>query len=249
MNTSNTSTTSTARARGRITVIVIAVIGFVSGAIAGAYLNWFWWEIGYRPLAGILGVAILIVGSIVVLIDRVIARRIGLLILAVGFGLLAGQNLGPGREPVIDQSGGTMTLRLESPVIAVTTGSADCQNVASETEFSVQGALDQPPGRLGSPTGISIQLGDRWSYPRDNSRTDRVRLEIQVITELVPGSIKILDRIGMEATESSTLESTFSNEGGSIRFADLVALGGPVYTGESMDLAGMLEWTCGAALP
>ena len=53
----------------------------------------------------------------------------------------------------------------------------------------------------------------------------------------------------MEARESSTLESTFSNEGGSIRFADLEALGGPVYTGESMDLAGTLEWTCGAALP
>lgn len=242
-------TTSSAPARGWFVVIVIAATGFVLGASAGAYLNWLWWEIGYRPLAGILGVAILIVGSIVVLIDRVIARRIGLLILAVGFGLLAGQNLGPGREPLIDHSAGTMTLRLESPVIAVTTGSADCRNVASETEFSVQGALDQPPGRLGSPTGISIQLGDRFSYPRDNSRTDRVRLEIEVITQLVPGSIKVLSRIGMEATESSTLESSFSNVGGSIRFVDLVALGGPVYTGESMDLAGTLEWTCGAALP
>ena len=241
--------TSTAGARGPLTVFVIAAVGFGLGASAGAYLNWFWWEIGYRPLATILGVAILIVGYIVALIPRGIVRRIGLLILAVGFGLLAGQNLGPGREPLISQSGGTMTLRLESPVVAVATGSADCTNVASETEFSVLGSLDQPPGQLGSPTGISIQLGDRFSYPRDNSRTDRVRLEIEVITELVPGSIKLLNRIGMEATESSTLESTFSNEGGSIRFADLVALGGPGYTGESMDLAGTLEWTCGAALP
>lgn len=241
--------TSTAGARGPLTVFVIAAVGFVLGAIAGAYLNWLWWEIGYRPGATILGVAILVVGGIVALIPRGIVRRIGLLIVAVGFGLLAGQSLGPSREPLISQSGGTMTLRLESPVIAVATGSADCTNVASETEFSVQGSLDQPPGPLGSPTGISIQLGDRFSYPRDNSRTDRVRLEIEVITELVPGSIKVLDRIGMEATESSTLESTFSNEGGSIRFADLVALGGPVYTGESMDLAGTLEWTCGAALP
>ena len=240
---------STAGARGPLTAFVIAAVGFGLGAIAGAYLNWLWWEIGYRPGATILGVAILIVGGTVALIDRVIARRIGLLILAVGFGLLAGQNLGPGREPLIDHSAGTMTLRLESPVIAVTTGSADCTTVASETEFSVQGSLDQPSGPLGSPTGISIQLGDRFSYPRDNSRTDRVRLAIEVITELVPSSIKVLNKIGMEATESSTLESTFSNEGGSIRFADLVALGGPVYTGESMDLAGTLEWTCGAALP
>ena len=111
------------------------------------------------------------------------------------------------------------------------------------------GALDQATGQLGSPVGISIQLGDRFSYTRDNSRADRVRLEIEVTTELAPGSIKALNSIGMEATESSSLESTFSSEGGSIRFADLVALGEPVYTGESMDLAGTLEWTCGAAPP
>jgi hypothetical protein len=70
-----------------------------------------------------------------------------------------------------------------------------------------------------------------------------------VTTQLVPGSIKVLTRIGMEATASSTLESTFTREGGSIRFADLVALGGPGFTGESMDLAGALEWTCGPPLP
>lgn len=245
----NAWNTSIARARARIAIIRIAAIGVMLGAIAGAYLNWFWWEIGYRPLPIILAVAILVVGGIVSMIGRVIGRRIALILLTVGLGLLAGQALGPTREPLIYQSGGTMTLRLESPAVAVATWSADCTNVASETEFIVQGGLDQPPGQLGSPTGVYIQLGDRFAYPRDNSRKDRVRLEIEVITQLVPGSIKVLDRIGMEATESSTLESTFSNEGGSIRFADLEALGGPVYTGESMDLAGTLEWTCGAALP
>ncbi len=43
------------------------------------------------------------------------------------------------------------------------------------------------------------------------------------------------------------LESTFSNEGGSIRFAGLGAQVGPDFTSESMDLAGTLEWTCEAA--
>lgn len=234
--------------RGEATVkIVIAAIGLVLGAIGGAYLHWVWWEIGYRPLVTILGVAILIVGYIVALIPREMARRIGLLILAVAVGLLVGQNLGPSREPLIDQPGGTMTLSLTSPAVAVATGSADCTNVASETEFSVQGSLDQPPGRLGSPSGISIQLGDRFSYPRDNARMDQVRLQIEAVTELEPGGIKASNKIGMEATESSTLESAFGNGGGSIRFADLVALGGDVYTGESMDLAGTLMWTCGAA--
>jgi hypothetical protein len=245
----NASSTSIARARGRIAIIVIAAIGFMLGGIAGAYLNWFWWEIGYRPLTIILAVAILVVGGIMALIRRSIVRRFALVLLAVGLGLLAGQSLGPTREPLIDQSGGTMTLRLESPILAVMSGSADCTNVASETEFLVQGQPEQPRGKLGLPDSILVQLGDRWSFPRDSARKDRVRLEIGVTTQLVPGSIKVLNRTGMEATESSTLESAFSNEGGLIRFSDLVAQGGPEFTGESMDLAGTLEWTCGVALP
>ena len=145
----NASNTSTARARGRIAIIVI---GFVPGAITGAYLNWLWWEIGYRPLATILGVAILIVGGIVALIPRGIARRIALFVVAVGFGLLAGQKLGPGREPLIYHSAGTMTLRLESPVIAVTTGSADCTTVASATEILVLGHQTRGPDSADRPT-------------------------------------------------------------------------------------------------
>lgn len=233
--------------RGATVAIVIAAAGFVLGAIGGAYFHWVWWEIGYRPLVTILGVAILVVGFIVAPIAREKARRIGPLILGVAVGLLVGQNLGPSREPLIDQPGGTMTLRLTSPVIAVATGSADCVNAASGTESSVQGSLDQPPDRLGSPSGISIQLGDRFSYPPDNARQDQVRLQIEVVTELEPGSIKVSKKIGMMATESSTLESVFGNVGGSIRFADLVALGGDGYSGESMDLAGMVTWTCGPA--
>jgi hypothetical protein len=245
----NASDPSSARGRDRIVVIVIAGAGFVAGALVGAYLNWVWWEIGYRPLATIIAVAILVIGGVVSMLGREMARRSALVVLAVGFGVLAGQYLGPGREPLIDHSPGTMTLRLGSPFIGVTTGSADCTNVASATEILVHGALDQPHGQLGSPDGVAIQLGDRWAVPRDTSRRDRVRLEIWVTTQLVPGSIKVLTRIGMEATASSTLESTFSREGGSIRFADLVALGGPGFTGESMDLAGTLEWTCGPPLP
>ena len=239
----------TGRRRDRAAVIVVSTTGIGVGAVVGAYLNWFWWEIGYRPLAMIVAVAILIVGGLVAMIGRRIGRRLALLMLAVGLGLLAGQYLGPGREPLIHQLGGTMTLSLESPVVSVLTGSADCENVVSETEFLVTGELERPNGQLGLPDSVSVQLGDRWSFPRDTARQDRVRLEIAVTTELVPGSIKVLERIGMEATDASTVESTFSNAGGSIRFADLVALGGPVYTGASMDLAGTLEWTCGAALP
>ncbi|MGI8791994.1 MAG: hypothetical protein ACR2H3_02265 [Acidimicrobiales bacterium] len=236
----------TSPARRRVVIIVVAVIGLTLGAIAGAWLNWIWWEIGYRPLVVILGLAILMVGGIMAMIRRWIVRRSGLVVLAVGLGLLAGQSLGPSREPLINQWGGTMTLRLESPNLAVLTGTADCTNVASETEFLVHGSPDSSPGQLGLP-GITAQLGDRWSYPRDTSRTDRVRLEIVIPTHLVPGSIKVLNMVGMEATESSTLAATFTNEGGLIRFSDLGTMRGEPFTGESIDLAGAFEWTCGPA--
>ena len=158
--------------------------------------------------------------------------------------MLAGQYLGPVREPLIDQPDGSMTLRLESPVAAIVMGTSECSNVASETEFLVVGTPEQT-GELGLPDGITVQLGDRWAYPRDNSRTDRIRLEIASTTRLEPDGIKARSRVGMEATDASTLESSFSNEGGSIRFRDLAPHDGPGYTGESIDFAGTLEWTCG----
>ncbi len=245
----NPSTPSVGRVRTQIVVIAIGACGFAAGAVAGAYLNWFWWEIGYRLNVTILAVALLVTGCILSLIRRRVTRGIGLASMAVGFGLLAGQLIGPGREPLIEQPGGTMTLRLESPVVVVMTGSADCQNVASQTEFMVLGAPDQLPGERSLPDSIVVQSGDRWAYPRDNSRPDRVRLELGVTTRLDPATGKVSSRIGMEATEASTLESTFRNEGGSISFADLVAVEGPAFTGESIDLAGTLEWTCGAPVP
>ena len=76
----------------------------------------------------------------------------------------------------------------------------------------------------------------------------RLRLDIGITGALVSDAGKP-SPIGMQATESSTLASTFSNQGGSIRFAHLVAQSGPDFSGESMDLAGTLEWTCGAVLP
>ena len=240
-------TSSSARARVRIAVVAIGVVGFTAGAFAGAYLNWFWWEIGYRPLPIILAVAIMLAGGAVSLIRRVVARRIGLGLAAVAFGMLVGQYLGPVREPLLERLGGSMTLRLDSPVAANVTGVADCSNVASGTELLVVGTLQA--GDLGLPDGINVQLGDRWAYPRDTSRTDRVRLEILATTQLEPEGLKVRSRVGMEATEASTLASTFSTEGGSIQFRDLTAQDGPGYTGESIDFEGALEWTCGPALP
>jgi hypothetical protein len=243
------STTSTAGGRGRIALIMVAAIVFVVAAIVGAYLNWIWWAYDGWLMIILAAGAILLVGGILALIGRGIVRRIALVVLAVGIGLVAGQSLGPSREPLIHPPGGTMTLRLESPVVAVATGSADCQNVASATEFDVSG---DPNMRLDAPdqpfVSVYFNVGDRWQVLRDTPRKDGVLLDIGVTSALVSDAGKP-GTIGMQATESSTLESSFSNGGGSIRFAGLVAQNGADYSGESMDLAGTLEWTCGAVLP
>jgi hypothetical protein len=176
-------------------------------------------------------------------------RRAALVIVAVGIGLVAGQNLGPSREPLMIPSDGTLTLRLDSPVVGVATGPAICSNVASATEFQVSG---DPNVRLDTPdqpfVSIYVNVGDRWRVLREVPRKDGVLLNIGITGTLVSDNGKP-STIGMQATEASTLESTFSNEGGSLRFANLAAQSGPDFNGESMDLAGTLEWTCGSVVP
>ena len=245
------STASTSGGRGRIALIMIAAIVFVVAAIVGAYLHWIWWpeEYGGGLLITLAAGVILLGGGILALIGRGIVRRIALVILAVGIGLVAGQNLGPSREPLILEPGGTMTLRLESPVVAIATGPAVCTNVASATEFQVSG---DPNMQLDTPdqpfVSVYLNVGDRWHILREAPRKDGVLLDVGITGRLVTDAGKP-GTIGMQATDSSTLESTFSNSGGSIRFAHLVAQSGPDFTGGSMDLAGTLVWTCGAARP
>lgn len=203
----------------------------------------------WRPIIALAAGVLLFSGGILALIGRGIVRRVALVVLAGGIGLVAGQNLGPSREPLIYQGGGTMTLRLTSPIVATGTSPADCQNVASATEFQVSG---DPNMRLDTPdrpfVSVYLDVGDRWQVLRDAPRKDGILLDIGITGALASNAGKP-STVGMQAAGSSTLESTFSNAGGSIRFAGLVAQTGPGFSGESMNLAGTIEWTCGAALP
>ena len=248
----SSSTTSSAGGRGRVAVVAMAAVVGAAAAIAGAYLHWMWWPVTYGGglLIALAAGVLLLLGAIVELIGRRIHRvriqRVALLVLATGVGLVAGQSLGPSREPLLDPQEGTMTLRLESPVVAVATGPAWCTNVASTTEFAVTSDSNL---RLDTPNrpflSISVDKGDRWQVIHAGPRKDGVLLGIDVMGALVTDSGKP-GTVGMRATEASTMTSTFSNSGGSIRFAGLAAQSGPDFTGESMDLAGTLEWTCGA---
>ncbi|MEO5918382.1 MAG: hypothetical protein ABIQ17_02355 [Candidatus Limnocylindrales bacterium] len=237
--------------RGRIIARLIAAGTFAIAAIAGAYLDWIWWHPASGVVITLVAAAVLVLGGIVVLVGRamhrVTVRRIALVLLAAGAGLLGGQNLGPDREPLI-QTGGSMTFRLTSPTDAVATGPATCSTVASGTEFSITG---DPNMRLDTPDQpfvfVYVNVGDRWQVSSDAPRKDGVLLHIGITGALITNASGKPGTIGMQATQSSTLESRFSNEGGSIRFANLVPQTGVDFNGESMDLAGTLEWTCGEA--
>ncbi|MEO7118849.1 MAG: hypothetical protein ABIZ34_07755 [Candidatus Limnocylindrales bacterium] len=247
----NAAAAPTAGDRGRVLARLAVAGAFAVAAIAGAYLDWIWWSVTAGLTITLAAIALLLLGGIVALVGRAIGRvtirRIALVVLALGVGLLAGQNLGPSREPLLQSFGGTMTLRLESPVVAVATGPANCTSVASGTEISVSG---DPNMRLDTPDNPFVMVyanaGDRWQVASDMPRKNGVRLEIDVTSPLVTGDKP--SSTGMQATESSTLESKFDYRGGSISFANLTAKSGPDFTGESMDVVGTLEWTCGAPI-
>jgi hypothetical protein len=244
------STPSAAAGRRPSAFLVAGAIVFAVAAVVGAYLDWLWWPVAYGGglLLALAAALFLLVGGIATLVGRGIIRRFALLVLAVGVGMVAGLGLGPSREPLIQQFGGTITMHLTAPVVAVATGAVDCTNVASATEFQVTGdsniRLDTPDNPFIS---IYVNMGDRWQRSNE-PRKDGVRLTIGVTGALVTEAGKP-GTIGMQATESSMLESRFSNTGGSIRFGHLVAQTGPDFTGDSMDLAGTLDWTCGPASP
>ena len=245
-----TRATTVTSGRGRFVALVVATFGVA--AVVGAYIDWMWWPDYSGFLLTLAAFAILLLGGLLALIGQIrrgLIRRIGIVVLVVGVGLLAGQNLGPTREALIQQPDGTMTIHLTSPVVASATSLASCTNVASATEFSVDG---DPNMRLDTPDQPFVQVyfnvGDRWDAIDDGPRKDGVRLDIGVTGALVTDKGKPAT-VAMVAAPSSTLESTFANAGGSIQFAGLVPKTGPGESGESMDLAGTIEWTCGPLAP
>jgi hypothetical protein len=235
---------TTAAKPNRALFFVALIVAAALAALVGAYLDWLWWPVYSGLMITLVAIGLLIVGGIVAIVPRRVIRQTGLVILAVAVGLLLGQNLGPSREPLISHAGGTITLRLESPVPGTATGEVSCTNVASATEFQVSG---DPNVRLDidrSFVWISIDKGDRWaaldSEPRANGVSLWIAISPEAVTDKGPATI------GMHATERSTVEATFANDGGRLRFSGLEPMTGPDYTGASLDLAGTIEWSCGS---
>lgn len=233
----------------RVGRIAITLAVFVPAAVVGAYLDWMLWADEGGILVTLAAIAILLVAGLLALVGllahRGVIRLTATLTLAVGLGLIAGQILGPSREPLIQQFDGTMTLHLTAPVDAVATGPANCANVASATEFSVTGDSNM---RLETPDRpfvmVYANVGDRWQVRDDSPRKNGVRLDVDVTGQLVTADGKP-STTEMAATSTSTLEASFSNQGGSIRFAGLVPQGAAAPVAGAEPFAGTLEWTCG----
>jgi hypothetical protein len=233
----------TARTLGLAALTVI----FVVAAGIGAYAHWILWH----PMDGVLiflaaGVALLTAGVTAVALKRV-ARRVALVPLVVGVGLLAGQ-VGPSREE-LQHDAGTMTVTLERPNATSDDTAALCQTVKSGSELQVYGASrlglgeHDPaiPADIDQREFVTINLavGDRW---RDAAihRSDDVDLQLSL-----SGVVADAPEMNFAANDDSLIEIDWTNDGGSLRFDRLVVDSAQgVASGEPIDLAGVISWTC-----
>ena len=235
-----TAAAPAAPTRGRgLFLVGLAAIGLVA-ALFGAWLDWLWWPVYSGIVITLVAVALLIVGGLIAVIPRRRVRRTGFVLLVVAAGLLLGQVLGPSREELLETEG-TMTLTLVAPSSETSSIMATCSLVASGTEFSISGDANM---RLddGSFVSIYINTGNRWEVLRDVPRTDGVHFQIAVTAEEVTDDKP--STIGMESVPTSTIDATFTNDGGRVEFADLSPMTGVDYSGAALDLAGTVEWTC-----
>jgi hypothetical protein len=242
-----TTAPTTSRRPGPVFFAILLVV-FVAAAVGAAYFDWIYWdeERGSSLLLGLGAIVLILVGGPIAIFARGFIRRSAFVVLALSVGIFAGLFLGPSREPLIYQTGGTMTLHLTSPIVATATGESTCQNVASGTEFQI--GNDENSTRLDTPdpafVSIFINKGGRWADLSPDHRANGVYLAIRITPTAITSAGKP-STSGQQTVSSSRLESTMTNAGGSITFGSLETMTGPDFGGAPMDLAGTIEWTCG----
>ena len=227
----------------RFAFYAILVIAFGLAAIVGAYVDWLWWPVYWGITLTVVALAVMLIGAILAIVTHGRLRRIALVILTVGVGLLAGQNLGPVRAPLL-YSDGSMTITLDGPVHATASGPATCSTVADGSELSISGDPNLRLDTAESPfVSVYFDRGDRWAAIHGGPRANGVELVITVTPRAVPADGRPAT-IGMGADATSSVTIDANATGGVVRFDDLVPLAGADYTGEAMDLSGMIEFIC-----
>ncbi len=219
----------------------------VIGALAGAWLDWEWWE-PYNGIAITFGaIALAIVAVVVLAFRRRLATSIGATLGALAVGLLLGQNLGPVREAPVS-SDGTMTIRLTSPTADEATAAVTCSSTSDGSNLWI--SIDHDV-RLGTDQEYAISpsfaMGDLWdaAYERDDG------LEVTIYS-IDTGPIPddgFPTELVMVSDPSSTLVADINGLSGSVEFDGLVRnerYETGVGQADPIDFAGTIEFSCEA---
>lgn len=235
-------------------VLLLLALLVVTGVAAGATWDWFNWHPMDAVLMTLAAIVVLVVGGVLAVVRLRGSRPAGLLVLALGVGMVAGQVLGPSR-PELAIAEGSLAMAMDQPAPAEGTGVATCQWSDARDELQVSGdhnlRIDLLPPIEGAPPDIdqrafvlvSITVGDRW---RDGvvARRDNIDLWLSV-----GGVADGAEEVALAASDASTLEVSWTPEGGSARFAGLVdATTGGAAQAPLAGLAGTITWTCEAPL-
>lgn len=235
--------------RSPIGFIALLLVLAAAAAAAGAYLDWIWWHPTKGIVVTIAAIGSLVVAAALALARRPLTTRLALAGLAIGAGLLIGQALGPSRE-ALQLTGGTMTVRLDSPLTGSATGPADCQTVPSGEHLQVSGDVNTRLDVTGldpahAPTVVpGVSFGDMWA-PDSGRRSD------EVVVTLYANSAMIADDGGptelrLRSTPASTLTVERAGDSGTIHFGGLEVTEGTASAvlGSEGEVSGTIEWTC-----
>lgn len=235
-------------------LMLLLALLVVAGVTAGVIWDWFNWHPMSAVMMTLAAIVVLLLGVVLAVTRPRRSRLPGLMVLALGVGIVAGQVLGPSR-PELAIAEGALTMAVDQPASAEGTGVATCQWSAARDELQVSGdsnlrvdllpPIEDAPSDLDQRAfvAVSITVGDRWP---DGvvARSDNIDLWLSV------GGVTDGDaEVTLATSDASTLEVSWTPEGGSARFAGLVdATTGAAVGAPLVGLAGTITWACESPL-
>jgi hypothetical protein len=240
---------TTARRPG-LGLVILGLLA-LGGAAAGAYLDWRMWH----PMSGIVvtfGAGLLLMLGALALATRWRPiRPLAFAALALGVGLILGQNLGPTRPP-ISMVQGTVMIELTEPANAAPiAGRADCQLTPDGQNFEISGdpnlriQVGDQPREVQDAIQVAVARGDMWEYGAE-SRGDGWSL-LAIVSDTGPFTDdEVPGHAAMASDASSELVVSGDQRAGSMTFSGLaptdIGLGDPA--AGQLELAGTLSWRC-----
>lgn len=229
--------------------IVGVVVALLAGVAIGAVWDWINWHPMNAVVITLFAVPMAIVGAVLALARPRGTRLPGLLVLALGGGIILGQVLGPAR-PELQGGEGTLVLAVDAPRAATGDGNATCFTTDAGDEIQVSGdsnlRIDLLPPVPNAPAdldqrafvGVSITVGDRWK-DRTVARSDNVDLWLNI------GSVEVgVPEVTLVASDASDITIDWDGLAGSLTFANLVEANGGEVPDDLKGLAGTISWDC-----